>query len=434
MRSLCLILIQYCVSRIRDLFQLFNVVVFGIWMNRETLPRKIFKISMSCRVRQKVSKLKKNNATKNTYKLNFDLGTSTPLNCQYYSENQVLSLFMSSDIPKNTLMENESLDKATNPVTTLQLETNEYGDHSAFFPAALHDIISDESNSDIITWLPTGKAFLIMDKKRFAQEIIPRHFPQMVKFTSFTRKLARWGFQRIPRGPFIGSYYHASFIKGDRDKCFKINYYNKSEETQNNTGRSHFRIAPTLEGNLPMDPPTGENDHWFSTVPHTHLSQTMETVHQMPNLPFYAGNAPHHATVPIQSHVSAESLPSRLSYLPMQGIESNNRYMQPTNASPSFSFHNIPQNAQISQLLWNNIRNSPTGTQLAPQMTSDSNLAAYLQLQLHLEQLKQYELRHQLLHHLNHFQNQVQDLNLPRQQEQKKTPNNRNEDEDLDCK
>lgn len=340
---------------------------------------------------------------------------------------------MSDDIPKNTLTETESRDKVTNPVTTLPLETIENDNHSAFFPKVLHDIISDESNSDIITWLPTGKAFLIMDKKRFAQDIIPQYFPQIVKFTSFTRKLSRWGFQRVPRGPFIGSYYHASFIKGDRNKCFEINFRKRTEETQNNTGRSHFRIAPTLEGNLPINPLRGENDHRVSTVPHAHLSQAMWTVNQMPNLPL---NAPHHAIVPIQSHVPAESLPSRLSYLPMQGLEPNNTYMQPTNASAMFSFHNIPQNAHFPQLLWNATRNSPTESQIAPQMTSDSYLAAYLRLQLQLEQVKQYELRQQLLRHVHFFQNQAQDLNLPQQQEQQNAPNdrNQNEDEELDCK
>ena len=87
-----------------------------------------------------------------------------------------------------------------------------------FFPAKLHDIVSAPSTNDIIRWLPSGKAFIIADKKRFAQEILPRCFSQQnTQFTSFTRKLSRWCFNRVPRGPLIGAYFHDLFIRDRRD-------------------------------------------------------------------------------------------------------------------------------------------------------------------------------------------------------------------------
>jgi len=55
------------------------------------------------------------------------------------------------------------------------------------------DILSnEEENGEIIRWLTHGKGFIIADKKRFANEILPKHFSRKSKFTSFTRKLNRW--------------------------------------------------------------------------------------------------------------------------------------------------------------------------------------------------------------------------------------------------
>lgn len=53
-------------------------------------------------------------------------------------------------------------------------------------------ILQDPNNAEILKWLDHGKGFIITDKKRFAAEILPKHFSRKSKFTSFTRKLNRW--------------------------------------------------------------------------------------------------------------------------------------------------------------------------------------------------------------------------------------------------
>ena len=58
------------------------------------------------------------------------------------------------------------------------------------------DILSNEANADIICWLPHGNGFIINKKKTFANEVLPKYF-KASKFTSFTRKLNRWGFTRV---------------------------------------------------------------------------------------------------------------------------------------------------------------------------------------------------------------------------------------------
>lgn len=75
------------------------------------------------------------------------------------------------------------------------------------FPQKLMAVLDNDQLSDIITWLPHGKGFIILQKKKFAAEVMPIYFKHS-KFTSFTRKLNRWGFTRVPRGTEAGSYYH----------------------------------------------------------------------------------------------------------------------------------------------------------------------------------------------------------------------------------
>jgi hypothetical protein len=53
------------------------------------------------------------------------------------------------------------------------------------------EILSNEEYTDIIHWLHHGKGFVIANKKRFADEVLPKYFKK-AKFTSFTRKLNRW--------------------------------------------------------------------------------------------------------------------------------------------------------------------------------------------------------------------------------------------------
>ena len=89
------------------------------------------------------------------------------------------------------------------------------------FPQRLMELLDDEGNDDIIGWLPHGRGFLIYQKRRFASELMGKYFKQS-KFTSFTRKLNRWGFTRISRGPETGAYYHPYFRKGNARLCLQM--------------------------------------------------------------------------------------------------------------------------------------------------------------------------------------------------------------------
>ena len=50
-----------------------------------------------------------------------------------------------------------------------------------------------------ISWMPEGKSFVIKSPDEFSRNVVPKFF-KPTKFSSFTRKLYRWGFRQINRG------------------------------------------------------------------------------------------------------------------------------------------------------------------------------------------------------------------------------------------
>lgn len=82
------------------------------------------------------------------------------------------------------------------------------------FPAKLHKLLSDPNNSDIVTWMPHGRAWKILDKERLLSIAIPAYFGQ-TKFESFTRQLSGWGFKRMHSlGADYSCYYNQIFLQG----------------------------------------------------------------------------------------------------------------------------------------------------------------------------------------------------------------------------
>jgi HSF-type DNA-binding len=114
----------------------------------------------------------------------------------------------------------------------------------------LLDILSNEEYSEIISWLPHGNGFLIHKKKAFANEILPKHF-KASKFTSFTRKLNRWGFSRAPRGPETGAYFHKLFCRDKPEMVLQMTS-NSGNKYQNSTqGGPLLPAVPMMMGATP---------------------------------------------------------------------------------------------------------------------------------------------------------------------------------------
>ena len=93
------------------------------------------------------------------------------------------------------------------------------------FPCKLFNMLEDSHSSrcsNIISWLPHGLAFQIIDEKLlFKHHIFKKHFKSA--FESFKRQLYIYGFAKIgKRFDDSGAYCHHRFIRGRQDLCSKI--------------------------------------------------------------------------------------------------------------------------------------------------------------------------------------------------------------------
>jgi hypothetical protein len=89
------------------------------------------------------------------------------------------------------------------------------------FPGMLHAILADKNLKSIITWLPSGKSFVIMDKAKFIDMVLSRYF-RVTQFHSFSRRLKRWGFNKVyTTGMAQAVYCHRLFQK-DRPDLSKL--------------------------------------------------------------------------------------------------------------------------------------------------------------------------------------------------------------------
>ena len=107
------------------------------------------------------------------------------------------------------------------------------------------EILSCEEHADVLGWISHGKGFIIYKKKKFSSEVLPKYFKQS-KFTSFTRKLNRWGFSRVTRGPETGSYYHKLFLRDQPDLCLQMSCQNTRQTNNSLSLRQHQRQQEQL--------------------------------------------------------------------------------------------------------------------------------------------------------------------------------------------
>ncbi len=93
------------------------------------------------------------------------------------------------------------------------------------FPQILQEILSTPQYQPIAHWLPDGYSFVIADKQRFSEEILPKFFREAL-FHSFIRKLNRWGFRRVKnknrRKGEESSFAHSNFVRDKPWLCMKM--------------------------------------------------------------------------------------------------------------------------------------------------------------------------------------------------------------------
>ena len=140
-------------------------------------------------------------------------------------------------------------------------------------------MLDQPNNSDTVAWLPHGRGFVIVHKEAFETTILPRHFHKQSKYSSFTRKLNRWGFVRITRrGPETGAYYHPCFRRGEHGRVLQM-----SCRTGNNKGESSRTYRPCVSPGAHQSkvPITMTSSDGCSLVTSTRCATSESAGHQM---------------------------------------------------------------------------------------------------------------------------------------------------------
>ena len=93
------------------------------------------------------------------------------------------------------------------------------------FPYRLHKMLEEaqsEGLDNLITWLPCGTKFKIIQPMEFAERLMPKYC-RHTKYKSFLRQLSMYKFQRIPNGLGKNAYYHPHFLRNRLDLAEYIN-------------------------------------------------------------------------------------------------------------------------------------------------------------------------------------------------------------------
>lgn len=90
------------------------------------------------------------------------------------------------------------------------------------FIKALYLMVKDEQNKDIICWAGKNPGFRIVDKTRFENELLPRHFHHK-EFKSFHRQLNMYNFQKITlKDETYMEFYHPFFSQSKPELLEKV--------------------------------------------------------------------------------------------------------------------------------------------------------------------------------------------------------------------
>ena len=122
----------------------------------------------------------------------------------------------------------------------------------ALFAENLFAILEAPEYSEIITWLPDGNVFVVINRVRFASEVLPKAFnPPMSHIDSFYRRLLRWNFHLVTKGPYRGACYHKFFRKGQKELCKFVSLnidqnrlVSSTAKASENDERSRLKVVP----------------------------------------------------------------------------------------------------------------------------------------------------------------------------------------------
>lgn len=189
------------------------------------------------------------------------------------------------------------------------------------FPQKLHSVLNNSSLSDVISWLPHGRSFVIIRPDVFSEKVMPIHLPPCdargsTKYSSFTRKLNRWGFRQATRGSDTGAFHHPLFQRDDPYMCVGM----VCQRSRTQTPKSSANKKTVKEGSLQVAPLTKESIEKILPTPQTTLPTATATV----SLDETRSENSHNSFASVGASVSAPSLKFN------RGISNNKEFVEMT--------------------------------------------------------------------------------------------------------
>ncbi|KAL3933459.1 MAG: hypothetical protein SGBAC_010390 [Bacillariaceae sp.] len=156
-----------------------------------------------------------------------------------------------------------------------------------------------ESEREIVSWMPHGRAFKVHQSDAFVKLIMPRYF-KTAKITYFSDALRLWGFCRLKtKGPDKGAYFHLHFVRGDPTRTRHLSRKQMKQAMANWPGPEG---EPDLYSLPPLQPLDHHNRHQQhhqvvggggvplpTTTGIPTMGTTLQAPLQMANLPQHAG-------------------------------------------------------------------------------------------------------------------------------------------------
>jgi HSF-type DNA-binding len=117
------------------------------------------------------------------------------------------------------------------------------------FAETLMNLLHDDDYSNIVTFLPDGQSFGIINAKVFNDEVMPKVLG-IRTFSSFVRKLNRWGFERImeKKTHDVDVFRHDLFRQGAWAMCRKIKCTGRPSKPQ----ELQREMAPRVIRSVPL--------------------------------------------------------------------------------------------------------------------------------------------------------------------------------------
>eukprot|EP00984_Skeletonema_dohrnii_P030543 scaffold22095_cov153-Skeletonema_dohrnii-CCMP3373.AAC.4 len=123
---------------------------------------------------------------------------------------------------KIAMANNESIGRSSSRSNS----STSLGNNNYQFPSKLYEMLESVDSlglSHIVSWLPNGRSFHVIDPNQFMDLVVPQFF-KATKYRSFQRQLNLWGFRRIKNDQNDASWNHEHdyFIRGRPELIPKI--------------------------------------------------------------------------------------------------------------------------------------------------------------------------------------------------------------------